>query len=312
VTKISLPIKTYFKWFILGAILFFLVKTFSDNWQNVSNVKIETQGWLILTLALIVTFFAHLWSGLVWVQLLKSFKQPVATKWSLQLYLITNIAKYLPGNVGHFYGRISAIYKAGGSLSIASLSVLLEPLLMAAAAFLITVLASSIGLIKMGFYPWLWKVNLIIFPIVLISIHPKILNPFLKFISRLKKQEKSSTVEIEQYPAIYLLGEIGFLLLRGTGFILTWMALSSLDFRQIPILFSVFSFAWLMGLIVPGAPGGIGIFEAIAIALLSQQHFPKGIILSAIALFRVISILAEAIAAGLAWLSQRRDRISKS
>jgi glycosyltransferase 2 family protein len=307
VTKISLPIKTYFKWFILGATLFFLVKTFSDNWQNVSNVKIETQGWLILTLALIVTFFAHVWSGLVWVQLLKSFKQPVATKWSLQLYLITNIAKYLPGNVGHFYGRISAIYKAGGSLSIASLSVLLEPLLMAAAAFLITVLASSIGLIKMGFYPWLWKVNLIIFPIVLIGIHPKVLNPFLRFISRLKNKEKSSTVEIEQYPAIYLLGEIGFLLLRGTGFILTWMALSSLDFRQIPILFSVFSFAWLMGLIVPGAPGGIGIFEAIAIALLSQQHFPKGIILSAIALFRIISILAEAIAAGLAWLSQRRD-----
>jgi hypothetical protein len=143
-------------------------------------------------------------------------------------------------------------------------------------------------------------------------IHPKILNPSLRFISRLKNKEKSSAVEIEQYPARYLLGEIGFLLLRGTGFILTWMALIPLDLSQIPILFSVFSFAWLMGLIVPGAPGGIGIFEAIAIALLSQQHFPKGTILGAIALFRVISILAEAIAAGLAWLSQRRDRITES
>lgn len=310
--KIVRSIKAYFKWFILGATLFFLIKTFRDNWQNVSTVKIETQGWLILTLALIVTFLAHIWSGLVWARLLRSLKQPVTTRWSLQLYLITNIAKYLPGNVGHFYGRISAIYKAGGSLSVASLSVLLEPLLMAAAAFLITVLASSIGLIKMGGYPWLWQVNLIIFPLVLIGIHPKVLNPSLQFISRLKNKEKSSTVEIEEYPAIYLLGEIGFLLLRGTGFILTWMALIPLDLSQIPTLFSAFSFAWLMGLIVPGAPGGIGIFEAIAIALLSQQNLPKGIILSAIALFRVISILAEAIAAGLAWLSQKSDRMAQS
>jgi len=41
--------------------------------------------------------------------------------------------QYLPGNVWH-YGRISAAVKAGVSGSAATLSVLLEPLLMAAAA----------------------------------------------------------------------------------------------------------------------------------------------------------------------------------
>jgi glycosyltransferase 2 family protein len=64
-----------------------------------------------------------------------------------------------------------------------------------------------------------------------------------------------------------------------------------------------------MGLLVPGAPGGIGVFETVALALalssdiaaIPQQYAPQGIVLSAIALFRVISILAEAIAAGCAW-----------
>ncbi|MGH2414344.1 MAG: UPF0104 family protein, partial [Microcystaceae cyanobacterium] len=89
---------------------------------------------------------------------------------------------------------------------------------------------------------------------------------------------------------------------RSSGFLLTWIALTPVHFNQILPLFSAFSFAWLLGLIVPGAPGGIGVFEATAIALLDKQHFPTSIILSTVALFRVISILAEIIAAKVAWL----------
>jgi len=61
---------------------------------------------------------------------LDSLNQPVTSSQFVQIYLQTNIAKYLPGNVWH-YGRISAV-KAGVSGSAATLSVLLEPLLMAA------------------------------------------------------------------------------------------------------------------------------------------------------------------------------------
>ncbi|WP_354635191.1 hypothetical protein [Planktothricoides raciborskii] len=43
------------------------------------------------------------------------------------------------------------------------------------------------------------------------------------------------------------------------------------------LVLSAFSFAWLLGLVLPGAPGGIGIFEATAIALL-QNNFPPGIL----------------------------------
>jgi hypothetical protein len=307
--KFLLAIKPYLRWVILGGTLFFVLKAFKDNWQNVAAIKIEPRGWLLLAIALIITLLAHIWSGLVWTGLLKAFRQPVGRGWALQVYLITNLAKYLPGNVGHFYGRISAVYQAGGSLGSASLSVLLEPLLMGAAAFLITLLAYSIGLIKTSFSPWTWQINIVLLLIVLLGIHPKILNPSLQFLSRLKNKEKGSTVTIEQYPLVYLLGEVGFLLLRGSGFLLTWIALIPLDLSQIPTLFSVFSFAWLMGLIVPGAPGGIGVFEATAIALLSGQHFPSGIVLSTIALFRIISILAEAIAAGLAWLMKKKTSI---
>ncbi len=110
---------------------------------------------------------------------------------------------------------------------------------------------------------------------------------------------------VQHYPLLPLLGELGFLGLRGTGFFFTWLAISPLNPSQIPQLYTAFSFAWLLGLLIPGAPGGLGVFEATAIALL-DRHFSAGVILSVVALFRFVSILAEATVAGIATLSDRR------
>jgi glycosyltransferase 2 family protein len=93
-------------------------------------------------------------------------------------------------------------------------------------------------------------------------------------------------------------------LFRGIGFLFTVMALQIVAPSQIPTLLSAFSIAWLLGLVVPGAPGGVGVFETTAIALLPQVMFPQATVLLAVALYRVISILAEAIAAGGAWLGR--------
>jgi glycosyltransferase 2 family protein len=67
---------------------------------------------------------------------------------------------------------------------------------------------------------------------------------------------------------------------------------------------SLFSLAWLAGLVIPGAPGGLGVFEAIAVTLL-QDALSAGIILSAVALYRLVGTSAEALGAGLAVLGQR-------
>ncbi|WP_426546971.1 hypothetical protein [Dapis sp. BLCC M126] len=67
----------------------------------------------------------------------------------------------------------------------------------------------------------------------------------------------------------------------------------------------MFSLAWLLGLVVPGAPGGVGVFEATALTLL-EQKFSPGIVLSGVAFYRLISVLAETFAAGLALLEQKK------
>jgi uncharacterized membrane protein YbhN (UPF0104 family) len=270
----------------------------------VTAVKIEPLGWFSLFIALTITSIAHIWSAWVWTWILKSFQQPIQTSIAIGIYLVTNLGKYLPGNVGHFYARIVAITQAGSDWGTASLSVLLEPLLLAAAALIMTIVGSSFGWMKASSAI---GVQMLILGAVLAGIHPRVLNIPLKILNRQKKIVQEP-VYLETYPLVPLLGEIGFLLLRGGGFIVVWTALQVIEVNQILPLLGTFSFAWLLGLIVPGAPGGLGVFEATAIALLDSQRFPPGTVLVTVALYRLISIFSEIIGAGLGTRLMRKNR----
>lgn len=300
--------KPYCRWLILGGTLFFLTKAFKDNWQEVAAIRITALGWATLTIALGVTLLAHIWSGWVWTWMLDELNQPVRSSQFVQVYLKTNIAKYLPGNVWHYYGRILAAKNAGVTANVATLSVLLEPLLMAAAALIVVLFSiQSIAFTTQNNFRGL---IILVLVTVAIALHPRFLNLAVRFFSRLKlKSTNSNTVDVnafqvKRYPWRPIFGELGFVGLRGIGFLLTVLALKSVDISQIPLLMGAFSLAWLLGLVIPGAPGGLGVFEVTAIALLHQ--FSPGLVVGAIALYRLVSILAEAAGAGLAWLDEQR------
>jgi glycosyltransferase 2 family protein len=301
--------KQILRWLILGGTLFFLAKALKDHWLEVTAIQIDAVGWTILAIATGVTLLAHTWAGWVWTWILAELSYPVESTKFIQVYLKTNIAKYAPGNIFHYYGRIVAAKNANVSAGAATLSVVLEPLLMAAAALIVIVLQGNQFVVANT------ALTVQIFQIlglvtVLSMVHPRFLNPVMSFLQRLKLKKSNTdisstaTTSLRRYPWRPLLGELAFLGLRGAGFILTLFAVGSLNWNQIPLLLGAFSFAWLLGLVVPGAPGGLGVFEATAIALL-QNYFPAGVIISAIGLYRLISILAETAGASLAWLDER-------
>lgn len=284
-------LKPYLRWVIIGVTLFFLGKTLKDNWREVAAIHINGMGWGMLALALFVTLLAHIWAAWVWSWILCWFKQNVPISWAVSVYLKTNIAKYLPGNVWHFYGRILAMTEVGVSPGVATLSVLLEPLLMAVAAL-------SLALAGI---PWLATPGLLCASAALLLIHPWILNPALQLAAQ-TKGATSEVVRLERYPLLLLLAEVGFLGLRGAGFLFTLAAMVSPEtlhmkiLYKLPLLLSAFSLAWLLGLVVPGAPGGIGVFEATVTGIL-ERDFGAAALLSAAAFYRLTSVLAEVIGA---------------
>jgi len=298
-------LKPYLRWVILGGTLFFLAKTLKDRGAEVMALEITGASWFWLFISLCITMLAHIWSGWVWIGILRELGQRVPVVWGLRVYLRTNIAKYLPGNVWHFYGRVAAVKEKNISLSIGTLSVLMEPLLMAAGALILALV--GYGEILGQFWPVLGLVG------VLAGLHPRFFNPVVGFVGKLKLgrspgpesglKPNYEPPQIRRYPILPLLGEMGFLLLRGSGFVLAVMAMlppsQHLTMEVLPVVFGGFSMSWLLGLVVPGAPGGVGVFEATAVGLL-QTHLPTGVLLGAIAFYRLISILAEAVTAALA------------
>ncbi len=306
--------KAFLRWLILGLVLFFLAKTFKDHWQEVAAIRIDAVGYACLTISLGVTLLAHVFAGWVWSWTLQLLNQPVMGAWSVKVYLQTNLAKYLPGNVWHFYGRISAATKIGIPAEIAIASVLIEPLLMVVAALLIAL----IGVQQIAaVYGWVAQLLLGVILIgVLAIVHPRFLNPLIGWLAKVKQKASGSsqtiTLPMKRYPIQPLLGELGFVGLRGIGFILTFLAIEPLSPDQFPAVMEAFALAWLTGFVIPGLPGGIGVFEAVAIALLSQgsaflgQGFSTGELLSVLALYRFVNTFAEVAAAGLVTLDDRR------
>ena len=301
-------LKPYLRWVILGGVLFFLATTLRDHWQEVLEIRISPGGWASLSVALGATLLAHIFAGWVWVWTLQVLKQPVAPVGMIQVYLKTTIAKYLPGNVWHYYGRTGAATQAGAPLEVAMLSVLLEPLLMLAAALVVAALSSAQLVAGQA---TMWGMQCLGLLAVLVGIHPKVLNPAIQVVAMLKTKAKGKAGDrqtsqvIDRYPLHLLGGELIFLLFRGTGFVAILAGITSISWGQLPLVFSTFSIAWMLGMVVPGAPGGVGVFETTAIALLGNG-FPAGITIAVVALYRFISILAEALAAGLVWLDERR------
>ncbi len=301
-------IKQVLRWLLLGGTLLFLASALRNNWQEIAAIRIDEVGWAILTIATGITVLAHIWAGWVWSWILKEYNRSISSTKLIQVYLKTNIAKYLPGNVGHYIGRIMGAKDLRVDTGAATISVLLEPLLMTAAALIVVILSSQFTLRSDSVVLLIGVILGLI--AVLCVVHPLFLNRVIRFVHRLK-QKKSKTgnfssisLSMNRYPLIPLLGELGFLLLRSGGFILTLYAISPINFSQFPLIIGAFSFAWLLGLVIPGAPGGLGVFETTAIALL-QNFFPTALIIAASGLYRLISILAETAAACLAWLDER-------
>lgn len=300
-------LKPYFQFLLLGATLIFLGIAVQRHWQGVLALKLQPAGFGYLVIAFCLTLLSHVWLGWVWSWILAVLGQRVSGIWAVQVYLKTNIAKYLPSNVLHFYARTAAAIEAGISLGTASLSVLLEPLLMVAAALIIALVSFQFDLIQaLGLLS------------ILVAVHPRILNPVTGYLARLRTRKQPQSLSgyrsrrLRRYPIIPLLGVIGFLVLRTLGFVFTVLALTTIPLTLLPTLFGVFSIGWLLGFITPGSPGGLGVLEVTVVTLLgqldpsvSQESLSQAAILGAVALHRLITILTEAIGAGLAWLDQK-------
>jgi len=206
------------------------------------------------------------------------------------IYGCTNIAKYIPGNVFHYLGRqwYGKHHYSQLALAGASFNEIVGIILGAGSIALIGIFTfeTSSILVSAG----LVSSILIIAFLVLIAINillPKIAQKF-----NIKDYQEYSFQPSGNFFIPFFLYLLFFLI---SGTIVCSLAILNVDNLNIASLgqiVTVYSLAWVVGFVTPGAPGGIGVREILIVSALAGITGEFNSLLIAI-LFRIITICGD-------------------
>ena len=276
--------------FFISSLSYFCIYFF-DNFDQISfDINLEKNG-INLSLSFLFCVLSIYLNAYAWKYIVKWFGKEFKSNNLVSFYVLTNILKYVPGGMWHFVERFNFIKKLSNT-KIALYSTLIEPYFMLSGSFLL----ASLGLIFSPFYFFL------IFPLALLN--RKFIFLILKRLGSLKGKvfavlrlpnTKAQFEEIKInsfFPAKALFLEIAFVLFKFIGFYICLKTFYASNTLNIIFLLVIFSLSWSLGLVVPVAPGGVGVFEACLLFFVGR-NIPQNIILISLVYFRVISTSAD-------------------
>ena len=277
--------------FFISSLFYFSIQFF-DNVDQISfDINLERSG-IDLSLSFLFCVLSIYLNAYAWKYIVKWFGKEFESNNLVSFYVLTNILKYVPGGIWHFVERFNFIKKISNP-QIALYSTLVEPYFMLSGSFLL----ASLGLIFSPIYFFL------ILPLVFLN--RKLIYLVLKRIGSLKgkvfevlrlpnsKEQFEERINIISFfPTRALILEIGFVLSKFIGFYICLNTFYITNTLNSIFLLVIFSLSWSLGLVVPTAPGGVGVFEACFLFFVGKS-IPQNIILICLIYFRLISTSAD-------------------
>jgi len=277
--------------FFISSLLYFCIYFFYNNDQISFEINLEKNG-INLFLSFLFCVLSIYLNAYAWKYIVKWFGEEFNNNNNpVPFYVLTNVLKYVPGGIWHFVERFNFIKKISNP-QIALHSTLIEPYFMLSGSFLL----ASLGVIFSPLY------SLLILP--LLFLNRKLIYFVLKRLGSLKwkvfevlrianSRDQFGRINIISFfPAKALFLEIGFVLSKFIGFYICLNTFYATDKLNIIYLLVIFSLSWSLGLVVPTAPGGVGVFEAVLLIFVGR-NIPEYAILVSLIYFRIISTSAD-------------------
>ena len=276
--------------FFIFSLSYFCIYFF-DNIDQISfDINLERDG-INLSLSFLFCVLSIYLNAYAWKYIVKWFGEEFNNNNLVSFYVLTNVLKYVPGGIWHFVERFNFIKRISNP-QIALYSTLIEPYFMLSGSFLL----ASLGVIFSPLYFFL------ILP--LLFLNRKLIYLVLKKLGSLKgkvfevlrlansKDQFGRINIISFFPLRALFLEIGFVLSKFIGFYICLNTFYTNNNLNIIYLLAVFSLSWSIGLVVPTAPGGVGVFEAFLLFFVGRI-IPQNVILVSLIYFRIISTSAD-------------------
>lgn len=282
---------------MLSAIVF-IIKKFIDMDIDFSQLKSPS-----VISALIISFIIQTvivvmgcFPWLVFTRSLSGKKIPFSE--AMPVYTQSNIYKYLPGNVFQYVGRnklafdmqISHVDVACATVfdiffCVVSTGIISAVLLGNTIAELIQKYGRNFLVIGIS--------AVILIAVALCVFYTKFKDKFRQYILRYSKAFKGSNrFEVLKGVLYYFLQNTVSAVMYFISMKLIFGSTSD-DFSLLINLTGAFMFAWIIGFITPGAPGGIGIRESVMIFVFGEAHEE---IMLFVLVMRISSVLADIMA----------------
>lgn len=214
--------------------------------------RLNTATWFHLAGLTLLYAFANIFLALAWRHLLSQFNVYVSRHWAVKTYGISQLAKYIPGNIFHFAGRQAMGLAAGLKGWSLAKSTLWELGLISIAGALFSVLLAPLILPHFILpYPSISSAGFFVLMIALTT------SLFGRYFGK----------QVAYAFVCYSL----FLIVSGLLFadlffqINDKLEISSASWLTIC---GAYVLAWLIGLMTPGAPAGVGVRELVLLFLL--------------------------------------------
>ncbi len=272
---------------IIGNILvfisfLFIFKIIIDNYQTIEHLEFNLKNIYIFILLLFLSIFGYLLFSFAWVLQLKDHYPSFNTKLSFYIISLSQIAKYLPGNIGHFVGRFYLAKKVLSKQDIIY-TMFIENIMFISVSLLLGFgyiyyfdYTKYINLDEFSFSTFILIFSIISIGIFLKYFKPKINLLKIKFLNIIK---------------IFFI----FLIMSFIGGLSIYILINLIvETNNISYLQCVtgFSLSFLIGFIMPGAPAGIGVREY-TFVLLFSPFLGEIYALEIIIIFRIITIISD-------------------
>jgi uncharacterized membrane protein YbhN (UPF0104 family) len=288
-------------WILSAGLLAYLLVRLVQGW-HAHPIDLGGADHLALALAIVLSALGVAGAGAIWVWILRRLGCAAPASW-IGLFFQGQLGKYLPGSVWQYAGRVGLLRVRGVSVATASASIGIELGASVAAACLTTVLLlglwAGLGLWAAAVVLWLGSRRLSRRRAAASSTST------LRALARLLAASWPLTIEAT---ALY----VGMWVLYGSGFAALAKALFDLPLGELAYYVGAFAVAWVVGLAAVFAPGGIGVREAVLVALLRGRLGSGDAVALAFASRLLLSAIDLAAGAAAMLLWRRQGRIPEA
>ena len=284
-----MPLKAL-RYFFVAAASSLLFWQLWRNWFLV-NDAVSQLSWGFVGLALLTVFPVYFLAAFSWFLIIKQLGGKLPLRVSIQIWVMTNLSRYIPGVIWQYIGRVYWSNRAGLPAAISTISLLLEIVFVVMAATLLALLLvpwfKISTAIDLSFLPLLAIVVLL--PLAM----PQLFHRLIGVVSRVLHQGEVPPLVWPPSASILIipLYLVNFLL-NGLSLFLLIRSLAPISWEVLPAVVGMYAFSWLVGYVTIIAPGGIGATE-LSLTFLLSFFVPAAVAVVAALLFRLLLIIAE-------------------